>query len=61
MKREKKYHLPIPPKMEGEPSPAEIIEATGKMNRSTGNPVDLISAGPPVEIIEAPSQLHNKN
>jgi hypothetical protein len=53
MKRHRKYHLPIPPKMEGIPSPAEIIEAFGNARSTVGNPVELISVGPPVEIIEA--------
>jgi hypothetical protein len=54
MGRQRKYRLPTPPPMKGEPSPAEIIEAPGKLNRSIGTaPVELIPAGPPVEIIEA--------
>jgi hypothetical protein len=47
--------------MEGIPSPAEIIEAFGNIRTIVGNPVELISAGPPVEIIEAPSKLHTKS
>jgi hypothetical protein len=53
MKRHRKYHLPVPPKMEGNPSPAEIIEALGNLQPTAGHPVELVSAGPPVEIIEA--------
>ncbi len=39
--------------MEASPSPAEIIEALGNLRPTVGNPVELISAGPPLEIIEA--------
>jgi len=53
MNRHRKYQLSTPPLMEGEPSPAEIIEAPGQIERPLGTPVQLIPAGPPVEIIEA--------
>lgn len=53
MKRDRKYHLPIPSRMEIDPSDAEIIEAPGKNKQPVGTPVQLIPTGPPVEIVEA--------
>ncbi len=59
MNRHRKYQLSTPPLIEGEPSPAEIIEAPGQIERPLGTLVQLIPAGPSVEIIEA-SPLHRR-
>jgi len=53
MSRPRKYNLPTPPPTTVAPSPAEIIELTGNRKRARGTPVELVSAGPPLEIIEA--------
>lgn len=53
MGRPRKYNLPTPPPTTVSPSPAEIIELTGNRKRARGTPVELVSAGPPLEIIEA--------
>jgi hypothetical protein len=53
MSRPRKYNLPAPPPTTVSPSPAEIIELTGKRKQVRGTPVELVSAGPPLEIIEA--------
>lgn len=55
MSRPRKYNLPTPPPTTVPPSPAEIIELTGNRGRVRGTPVELVSAGPPLEIIEASS------
>jgi hypothetical protein len=55
MTRPRKYNLPTPPPTTVSPSPAEIIELTGNRKEVRGTPVELVSAGPPLEIIEASS------
>jgi hypothetical protein len=55
MTRPRKYNLPTPPPTTVPPSPAEIIELTGNRKEVRGTPVELVSAGPPLEIIEASS------
>jgi hypothetical protein len=54
MSQRRKHKLPLPIPNEFEPSSAEIVDAPGKRTRAFGTPVELVAAGPPLEIIEAP-------
>jgi hypothetical protein len=61
MNQRRKLQLPLRSSKEFNPSSVEIVEAPGKRTRVPGTPVELVSAGPTLEIVEAPPREPKAN